>query len=138
MLSKSGAPRRFNLLLMAVFAVIAIVLAAVGIYGVMAYTVASRTNEVGIRMALGAKKQEILGLFLRQSLWMIIVGEMLGLAGAFALNRVMATMVFGIDTTDPTTYIGVCVLWTAVGLLASYLPARRATCIDPLAALRHE
>jgi len=104
----------------------------------MAYTVASRTNEVGIRMALGAKKQEILGLFLRQSLWMIIVGEMLGLAGAFALNRVMATMVFGIDTTDPTTYIGVCVLWTAVGLLASYLPARRATCIDPLAALRHE
>ncbi len=137
-LLQSGVPRRFNLLLIAIFAVIAIVLAAVGIYGVMAYTVTSRTNEVSIRMALGAQKQDILGLFLRQSLWMILVGEMLGLAGAFALNRVMAKMVFGINTTDPTTYLGVCVLWTTIGLLASYLPARRATRVDTLAALRYE
>jgi putative ABC transport system permease protein len=137
-LSQSGVPRRFNLLLIGIFAVIAIVLAGVGIYGVIAHAVSSRTNEVGIRMALGAEKTDILRLFLKQSLWMILIGQMLGLAGAFALNRVMAKMVFGITTTDVATYVGVCMFWTAVGLLASYLPARRATKVDAMVALRCE
>lgn len=137
-LARSDMPRRFNLLLISIFAVAGVALGAIGIYGVMAYSVISRINEIGIRLALGAAKPDVVGLFLRQSLWLIFVGEGIGIAGALALNGMMSKMVFGVTTTDPATYIGACTLWTLVGLLATYLPAHRAANVDAMTALRCE
>ena len=136
--SKSVVQPRFLALLLAVFSGIALFLAAIGIYGVMAYSVAQRTQEIGVRMALGARPLHVLRLVLKQSLVMLVIGTLIGLAGAFALTRLMQTLLFEITATDPLTYVSVIGLLTVVALLACYIPARRAAKVDPLIALRYE
>ncbi len=136
--SKSMVQPRFLALLLATFSGIALFLAAIGIYGVMAYSVAQRTQEIGVRMALGAQQLHVLRLIFGQSLGMLLIGVVIGLAGAFALTRLMRTLLFEITATDPVTYVSVIGLLTIVALLACYIPARRAAKVDPLIALRYE
>ena len=136
--SKSMVQPRFLALLLATFSGIALFLAAIGIYGVMAYSVAQRTQEIGVRMALGARPLHVLRLVLGQSLGMLLIGIVIGLAGAFALTRLMRTLLFEVTATDPLTYISVIGLLAVVALLACYIPARRAAKVDPLIALRYE
>jgi putative ABC transport system permease protein len=136
--SKSMVQPRFLALLLATFSGIALFLAAIGIYGVMAYSVAQRTQEIGVRMALGARPLHVLRLIFQQSLGMLVIGTVIGLAGAFALTRLMRTLLFEITATDPLTYVSVIGLLTVVALLACYIPARRAAKVDPLIALRYE
>ena len=130
--------QRFSMFVLAAFAALALVLAAVGIYGVMSYVVAQRTHEIGIRIALGARLGNIFGLVMGNALWLAIVGILLGAVGAFALTRLMKSLLFGVAPTDLPTFIVVCVGLALVALLASYLPARKATKVDPLVALRNE
>jgi predicted permease len=137
-LSDSLARRRFSAFLLATFAALALTLAAIGIYGVIAYWVDQRTREIGIRMALGAAQGSILKLVLRQSLAMVGIGLVVGIGGALALTRVMKSLVFGVSTTDAVTFVLLPVVLSAVALLASYVPARRALRVDPLVAVRHE
>jgi len=132
------APRKFNMLLFALFALIAMVLAALGIYGVMAYSVAERTHEVGIRMALGAQQSDLLGLIVKNGLMLTLIGVAIGLAIAFALTRLMTTLLFGVTPTDAITFASVSAFLILVALIACYIPARRATKVDPLVALRYE
>ncbi|HEX5604254.1 MAG TPA: ABC transporter permease [Pyrinomonadaceae bacterium] len=136
--SKSVVQPRFLALLLATFSGIALFLAAIGIYGVMAYSVAQRTQEIGVRMALGARPLHVLRLIFGQSMGMLLIGIVIGLAGAFALTRLMRTLLFEITATDPLTYVSVIGLLTIVALLACYIPARRAAKVDPLIALRYE
>ncbi|MBZ5535792.1 MAG: ABC transporter permease [Acidobacteriia bacterium] len=136
--TKSLGPRRVNMLLFGSFAALALVLGAVGIFGVVSYSVSQRTHEIGVRMALGAGGIDVVSLVLGRVLLLVIVGEAVGLAGALALNKVIASMVFRVATTDPLTYAGVSFLWIMVALLACCLPARRATKVDPMVALRSE
>jgi putative ABC transport system permease protein len=136
--SKSMVQPRFLALLLATFSGIALFLAAIGIYGVMAYSVAQRTQEIGVRMALGARPLHVLRLIFKQSLGMLLIGTVIGLAGAFALTRLMRTLLFEITATDPVTYASVIGILTIVALLACYIPARRAAKVDPLIALRYE
>ena len=138
LVSKSMVQPRFLALLLATFSGIALFLAAIGIYGVMAYSVAQRTQEIGVRMALGARPLHVLRLVLGQSLGMLLIGTVVGLAGAFALTRLMQTLLFEVTATDPLTYVSVIGLLTVVALLACYIPARRAAKVDPLIALRYE
>jgi len=138
LVSKSMVQPRFLALLLATFSGIALFLAAIGIYGVMAYSVAQRTQEIGVRMALGARPLHVLRLVVGQSLVMLLFGTAIGLAGAFALTRLMRTLLFEITATDPLTYVSVIGLLTVVALLACYIPARRAAKVDPLIALRYE
>jgi putative ABC transport system permease protein len=137
-LAESVARRRFTLLLLAVFAGIALILATTGIYGVMNYAVTQRTREIGIRMALGAQTRDVLRLIVGQGLVLILIGVAIGVAGALALTRVLASLLFEVTTTDQETFIVIGLLLTFVALMASYIPARRATKIDPLVALRYE
>jgi len=127
--------RRVSMELFAVFAIAALLLAALGIYGVMAYTVTQRTQEIGIRMALGAQRSDVLGLVVRQGMTLAAIGVVAGLAGAFSLTRVMASLLFNVRPDDPATYLAISFLLTVVAFLACYLPARRAAKLDPVIAL---
>lgn len=129
---------RFNMILLVVFAGVAMVLAAIGIYGVIAYSVAQRTREIGIRMALGAQRGQILGMMLRQSLTLVLIGIVIGVVTALAATRLLATLLYGVGANDLTTYTFVIVMLGCSALLASYIPARRAMKIDPMVALRYE
>ncbi|HXJ94301.1 MAG TPA: ABC transporter permease [Terriglobia bacterium] len=137
-LSESLAPRRLNLLLLGIFAGIALALATVGIYGVMAFSAAQRTHEIGIRMALGAERRTVLGLIVRQGLQLTLIGVGLGVAGAWALTSFLASFLFGVAPRDPATFVLVSLALVAVSVLACYIPARRATRVDPMVALRYE
>jgi len=137
-ISKSTARQDFNMLLLGIFAGIALLLAAVGIYGVMAYTVEQRTAEIGIRVALGARQTQMVGLIMRHGLFLACIGVGVGTAVAFALTRYLKTLLFGIASNDPLTFILVPALLTLVALLASFIPARRAARVDPVIALRAE
>ncbi|MBI1763339.1 MAG: ABC transporter permease [Acidobacteria bacterium] len=137
-LARSVASRRFNLLLFGAFAAVALLLAAVGVYGVISYTVSQRTHEIGVRMALGAKTADVLRLFLAHGLRLASAGVVLGLAGALVLTRVMQGLLFDVSATDPLTFASVALVLTLVALLACFIPARRAARVDPLRALRHE
>ena len=132
------AQPRFNMMLLAVFAGVAMILAAIGIYGVIAYTVAQRTREIGIRMALGAQRTEMMAMVLRQSLALVAVGLVIGVLASLAGTRLMSSLLFGVGATDVSTYALVIVLLGAAALLASYIPARRAMKVDPMVALRYE
>jgi len=138
LLSDSLSPRRFSAVLIAVFATLALALAAVGIYGVMSYTVSQRTQEIGIRMALGAQPGKVQVMILGHSVKLTLIGVGLGLAGAFALVRFLTSLLFGVGAYDAVTFIGVPVLLAVVAIAASYLPARRAVRVDPIIALRYE
>jgi putative ABC transport system permease protein len=137
-ISNSVAGRRLNLLLLGSFAALALILAGVGVYGVISYVVTGRTHEIGIRMALGAQKADVLGLFLKQGMALVLLGLGIGLLVAFALSRLMTSLLFGVSAADPITFAGVSFLLSLIALLACYFPARRAARIDPLVALRHE
>jgi putative ABC transport system permease protein len=132
------AQPRFNMMLLAVFAGVAMILAAIGIYGVIAYSVTQRTREIGIRMALGAQRRQMLGMVLRQSLTLVVIGIAIGFLVALGVTRVMATMLYGVGANDLSTYAIVIVLLGGAALLASYVPARRAMKVDPMVALRYE
>jgi putative ABC transport system permease protein len=130
------SPKRFNAGLLSLFAGLALVLAAIGVYGVTSYTVAQRTHEVGIRMAIGAQKSDVLKLFMWEGLKLVLAGLVIGLAGAFALTRLIQSLLFGVSATDGPTFALVGLGLLMVALLACYIPARRATKVDPLVALR--
>jgi predicted permease len=137
-LSDSVAPRRFQMLLFAIFAAVALVIATVGIYGVLSYAVSQRTHEIGIRMALGAQGIDVLWLVVGQGMRVTLIGVALGLAAALAVTRVMENLLFNVSPTDSATFASITLLLVIVALLASYIPARRATKLDPLMSLRHE
>jgi putative ABC transport system permease protein len=136
--SESVAAQRFSMLLLSIFALVALVLAAIGIYGLMAYSVSQRTHELGIRRALGARASDILGLVVGQGMILAVVGIVIGLAAAFALTRVLSSLLFQVSATDPYSFIVIPLLLGVVALLANFLPARRATKVDPMIALRAE
>jgi len=137
-LSNTVAERRFHTLLLGVFAGIALVIATVGIYGVISYAVSRRTHEIGVRMAMGAQAGDVLRIVLWRGMSLTLIGVTLGLAAAFALTRVLKNLLFEVSTTDPSTFASIALLLVVVALIASYIPARRATKVDPLQALRHE
>jgi putative ABC transport system permease protein len=135
---RSMGPRRFNLYLLAAFAGVALALAAIGLFGVMAYLVSQRTREIGVRLALGATRGEVFRLILGRGMALAGGGAVLGLIAAFGLTRVMETLLFSVSRTDPATFIAVPVTLITVAALACYLPARRAMRVDPVIALRTE
>ena len=137
-ISDSLANRRFSMILLGIFAALALVLSAVGIYGVTSYLVGQRTHEIGIRLALGAQTSDVLRLILGQGAKMALIGVAIGIAAALGLTRLMANMIFGVSAHDPLTFAGVALILVAVALAACYVPARRAMRVDPIAALRYE
>jgi putative ABC transport system permease protein len=130
--------RRVSLVIFGVFGCVALLLAAMGIYGVTSYAVAQRTQEIGIRMALGARMSDVLKLVLRSGLSLALIGAALGVVGAFATTRVMSSLLFGVAPTDLATFTAVVAVLIVVAFVACYIPARRATKVDPLVALRYE
>jgi len=138
LIADSLASQRFSMIILGVFAALALLLASVGIYGVVSYVVGQRTHEIGIRMALGASRMDILRLVLGSSGELTLSGVGVGLAAALGLTRLMARMLYGISATDPLTFAAVSAVLIFVALLATYLPARRASRVDPMVALRYE
>jgi putative ABC transport system permease protein len=136
--AQTMASRRLTLWLVGAFAALALVLASVGIYGVMSYGVTERLNEIGVRMALGAQRRDVLRLVVGHGMRLTAIGFVLGSVVAFFAARAMSTLLFGIRPSDPVTYVGIGVVLTVAGLTACYVPARRATAVDPMAALRYE
>jgi predicted permease len=138
LLSDSVSARRFSTVLLGIFAALALAMSAVGIYGVMSYAVSMRTNEIGIRLALGAQRSRVLGMILLDGLLLCVIGIAIGIFGAFAMTRLMKSLVFGVSPADPLTFVLVAVLLASVAFIASWIPARRAMRVDPMVALRHE
>jgi putative ABC transport system permease protein len=138
LLAESNSGRRFNMLLLSLFAGVALLMAIVGIYGVMSYTVAQRTKEIGIRVAVGAQAGDVFRMVIGQGMMLALIGIALGLVAAFGVTRLMTSMLFGVEATDPTTFIGIALLLAVVALVACYIPGRRAMKVDPLIALRYE
>jgi putative ABC transport system permease protein len=136
--SASLGSRKFNVILISFFGITALLLATAGVFGVIAYSVSRRTREIGVRVALGAASTDVLGMILRQGLRTIFIGVAVGIAGSIALTRTMQSLLFGVTPTDPVTFAAVTLLLVATALLACYIPARRATKVDPIIALRHE
>jgi putative ABC transport system permease protein len=137
-LDGSLAARRFNMTLLLVFAFVAVALASIGLYGVIAYLVTQRTHEIGVRMALGARQADVLKLVVGHGMALAVAGVAAGTLGALALTRVLKTLLVGVAVTDPWTYVAVASLLTLVALLACYVPGRRAARVDPMLALRSE
>jgi putative ABC transport system permease protein len=137
-LDTSMARERMSMLILGVFAIVALTLASVGLYGVVSHGVTERTHEIGVRMALGAQPRHVLGLVVRQGLSMAMIGTVIGVAGAFALSRSVQGLLFGVTATDPVTFGAVVVMLLGVALVACYVPAWRATRVDPSTALRAE
>jgi ABC-type antimicrobial peptide transport system permease subunit len=137
-ISRSLSARRFAMILLAVFAVLALVLSSIGIYGVISYIAGQRTHEIGIRIALGAQRSDILKIVLGQGARLAVMGVAIGLAAAAGLTRLMTTILYGVSATDPVTFASVAIVLTIVALAACYIPARRAMRTDPMVALRYE
>jgi putative ABC transport system permease protein len=137
-LSDSIARERLFMLVLGIFSTVAFVLAAVGVYGVINYLVTQRTHEIGVRLALGAQRRDVLRLIIRQGMAPALIGVSLGIAGSFALTRVLSQLLYGVSPTDPETFTAISLLISGVALLASYIPARRASKIDPIVALRNQ
>ena len=136
--SRSTRQNRFNMVLLGLFAALGLVLAAVGIYGVTSYAVAQRTNEIGLRLALGAQSKSVINLIVKQGAVIVVAGISIGLIASLILTRLIKAKLFGVTSTDPITFVSIGVLLTTVALLASWIPARRAARVDPLIALRYE
>jgi putative ABC transport system permease protein len=137
-IGKSVAQPRVYALLLGIFATLALILATIGIYGVISYTVTQRTHEIGIRMALGAQPRDVLGLIIKQGMALALVGIFLGLLVSLALGRVLASQLYGVSSTDPVTFTAISLLLMFVALIACYIPALRATKVDPMIAVRYE
>ncbi|MBA2241753.1 MAG: FtsX-like permease family protein, partial [Chthoniobacterales bacterium] len=138
LVSASLDNRRFSMTMLGLFSGAALALAMVGLYGIMSYITSQRTNEIGIRMALGAQRSDMLQLILRQSLRLVLIGIVLGIVAALGATQVLSTLLYGVGAADFATYFGVVMLLAVAALLASYIPARRAMRVDPMVALRHE
>jgi putative ABC transport system permease protein len=138
LLADASARRRFQTALVTAFSLLALLLAAIGVYGVMGHMVMQRSREIGVRLALGARSEDVVGMMLRSGLWLTLPGVAGGLGGAVALSGILAKFLFGVSSLDPATYLGVAALLCSVALLATYIPSRSAARLDPLLVLRDE